>query len=544
MKNIDKVFLICALILAIFINSHYITGLFYDHDVAFRAYKTFKVATGAELFHLLRQDNKPPGINFIFLLAFSLFGRNFIGIQVFSLIFNLLSVILLYLLGKYLFSKITRFYSLLPLFFALFCSNESLQGQASQNATFAAPFVISGILFLGLAVKKKRSVFYAISGLLFGFGLAITQYAAAVFIAALVFSFILKTPLRKIILLSFSFIAPLLLVSVFLLFLGAFDDFFRFVVMGSYRYLINIPRLKGIYQFWTLQYIWSGLKAEIIIFGLFAVVGIAGALGRNRPMEKRLVAVWFIFSLVITASAGLHFAHHFILLLPSFLALSIMGFSDAWHAGVNSLKNNRILKKIFIVVMSFTLAYPFWDILAPFSKNHSLKDAFLLTERYERAEDKSKYVVLLLRESPGAGKRFLVSQYLKEHISSGEKVFIWDDTAGGAICLWLNRPNSCFWYNQPAFLPENFWNPFFITEKPGFDYEANQKRMIGQLKKEAPKYIITVDPVLALPGAYALPDLARQEREAFKDFFDILKRDYTVEKEIMDCRVYRLVNPG
>ncbi len=88
MKRIDRFFLILAIILTVFLNAHYISGLFYDYDIPAYASDTLSILRGNIWYSRYIWENKPPGINFIFLLAFYIFGKSFISIQIFALIAN------------------------------------------------------------------------------------------------------------------------------------------------------------------------------------------------------------------------------------------------------------------------------------------------------------------------------------------------------------------------------------------------------------------------------------------------------------------------
>lgn len=155
MRRLEILFLILAIVLTVFLHAHYMSGLYYDQDVAFYANSSLELARGKSLYSGFRSwGNKPPGINYIFLLAFSLFGPSFISIQIFSLIAKILTVVLFYLLAKTLLAKVIKFHYLLPLFYAVFSSSEAIQANASNLETFLIPFEIAGVLFFGVSRAK------------------------------------------------------------------------------------------------------------------------------------------------------------------------------------------------------------------------------------------------------------------------------------------------------------------------------------------------------------------------------------------------------
>lgn len=576
MKKVDIVFLISAIILTIFLNAHYISGLYYDHDVANYAYNTLKfckifrylINRGLFSFPLrniplnLTQSSAyslsgilPPGINFIFLAAFSLLGRSFTSIQIFSLIANVLSVFFLYLFAKYVLSKEIRFYFLLPLFYGLFSIQEAIQGHTSNAETFLNTFEIVSILFLGLAVKDKKNIFYLLSGFLLGLGFLIKQSAFATFVAGLVFIFAVKIAckeslprfFKKIFFFAFLFLAPLLLISIYLLYVGMWHIFVRNPFLFSLGYIKNVSMIRNFYLLWALQKVWQVLKIEIIIFGSLALISIFYTLARWRKPERLLSLFWFIIPTLIISRTGFHFRHHFIEILAPLLTLSVMGISDLFNLAISLFERKRTFLKTFITLGICILVFPFFHLITPLIKKNKLTKSFLLTQRYLKSTNRDKYAKMLLNESYDAGRRFLIAQYIKEHTNKEDEILIWDHLGGGSIYIWSERDNSLFFGTKAGFLPEELRDPptraiLNSLNSKKDNYKLKQKFLLQKITNKPPIYIVVIKSALPIPNApFFASQMISLEKKTFKGFFDFLEKNYHLEKDIMGCLAYRLV---
>jgi hypothetical protein len=221
-----------------------------------------------------------------------------------------------------------------------------------------------------------------------------------------------------------------------------------------------------------------------------------------------------------------------------------MGLSDIYGLAKQMFEKKRILLKIFISLGIFILALPFFHLITPLIKKHKPENSFFLTQRYLSSADKTKYTKLLMDESPDAARRFLLSQYIKEHTTKEDEIFVWDNLGGCSIYLWSGRDSALFYPNKVLFLPEELRDPptRAILSNKAINYKLNQKFLLRKLISKPPVYIVVVKSALPMPNA---PFLASQmvdlEKAAFKDFFDFLDRNYNLEKEIIGCLAYRRI---
>jgi 4-amino-4-deoxy-L-arabinose transferase-like glycosyltransferase len=556
MRRIEIWFLVLAVVLTIFLHAHYMSGLYYEQDVAFYANSTLELSRGKSLYSGFRNwGNKPPGINYIFLLAFSLFGPSFISIQIFSLIAKILTVVLFFLLAKILLAKGIKVYYLLPLFYAVFSSSESIQAHTSNLETFLIPFEMAGILFLGIAARKKKNAYYFLSGAMLGLSFLIKQSGLIVYLGGFIFIIILKILnresgrvfLRQSVLFLSAFLIPLLFLFRHLssLGVGAWERFIKNVFVSNIAYIKNISIIRNIYMSWSVRQVWNGLWPEIIIFGLLALIGLIGSLIRFKKTQRLLALSWFLAMVVIFSRVGLHLRHHFIEILPPFLMLSVIGVSDIWQ-GVGSLfKEKKSLLRLFAVSGTLILIIPYLHVITTLVKKRSLENSFFITQRYLKSADKGKYARRLLGESHDAGRRFLISQYVLERTAKEDKIFVWDGLGAGSVYLWTQR-GPVTSTSKFTYLPLETIGPIgaFLYRDPSLHpYKDFQQRLLKGLSRVRPIYIVVIESALPMPFApFSSSRMLSLEKKAFKEFFDLLETDYHLEKEIRGCFVYRLAS--
>ncbi len=505
MRKKELLFLLSAWLFIMLLHSYYLKERYYVIDVAGYAYNTLEVMNGhgwyASTWH-----NKPPGINFIYLIAFSIFGKSFISTQIIALLANILSAFLMYLIGRYLLYEEIRLFFLLPISFALFCVSAALDGHTANADTFMAVFEIAGILFLGLAYKNKKNTFYFMSGLMLGIAFMIRQAGLMTFIAGLIFIFVVKIIdkedvkflLSKLFIFIISFFVPLALLSIFFLWQGVFDKFIKYTFIIPYQYGKDMSVEARFMIIQSCKRIWNLLGIELIVFGIPALLGILYTLLKHsRTMI--LILIWFIICCFEICLFGI-FPHYYIQLIAPFVCLSVIGLSYIYQ----NILRKRILKVLFSILL-----------VVPYLHTTDL------------TINKGTQIM------PGEIQdRFLASQYIKKRTSPQDKIFVWDDIDGCSIYFWDSFTNITHFRVKYCFLPKDLMRPNYRALAG--DYKLNQKNFLSDLNKELPIYIVIVN------DNWYGPDYL--EKKAFLEFFDILEKRYAVEKKINTCIIYRLIS--
>lgn len=531
MKKNEVISLVLSASLIVFLHFFYFREICYDRDLAVYAYNSLSVLKGQGWYYTI-WHTKPPGINFIILAAFKLFGNSLKSIYLAALFFNLLSLFFIYLLSKLVLSKEMKLYFLLPVFFALIFAAEPFMTYAANTEVFLAPFEIGGILFLGLNQ-------YFISGLFLGMGFLIRQSGIYTFFAGLLFIVVInsleKDSFKKLIknLTRYitAFILPLVLISLYFLRLGVFDKFFdnSFILglrnMGEY--VVDI-RHKDLIS--TLNTFWSMFDFEIIFFGISALLGLYYAITR-KTKTSLLFSLWFV-AICSGLSISAIYRHHFIQLIAPLACISLLALWDDSGSFNMALKNNYSKRQLIcaLAIILFTLSF---RVARPFlTKTRVNFPSYVKEDRYFAAE------------------------YIKEHTSPQDKIFVWDSLNATSIILWSGRDSITRYYEKNAFLPfesKDNWVHYMRSEK---EYLINQKQLLLDIQQYRPKYIVVVksytqfirwkhlvkEDATASDWQKALQESIEAEKKAFPEFFQMLDTDYQLEETMFRCLIYKRVN--
>lgn len=520
MKKIEIIFLITSLVCIAFLHSYYFTELYYDRDLAFYAYNSLNILEGHDWYSNWG-DPKPPGINLIILAAFSLIGKSFKSIYWAALFFNLLSVFSLYLFAKLILSKEVRFYFFLPFFFILFFGSEVLKTYSANTEVFLATFEIAGMLFLGLNQ-------YLISGLLLGLGFLIRQTGLFTFIAGVIFLIALKMSdktsfrllIKNLAIFFAAFTLPLILISAYFLYKGIFNKFLNITFISNLRYsaeyLINIRQRD---LFFTKKLLWNGLSFEIILFSLFSLFGLFYAFIIRRTKISLFIGIWFLVICAGLLITGIY-PHHFVQIIAPLSCISLLGVSAMFEEIKVLFKNKVYLRIISIGILIVVLFIPYVRLGRPF----------------------------ITKERPvwyahGAEDRFHTASYIKEHTAPEDRIFVWDNFDSGAIYLWSERRNATIFSSKATVLPSELIEYWVRLKK---DFRIYQKKLLVELHQKLPKYIILVsDYRVVIDKTGAVMAEAKDfniERNVFSEFFQVLDKEYLLEKNIGACSIYRIKN--
>lgn len=530
MKKFEIIFLLFAVSLIVFLHFCYFKEIYYDCDLSGYAYNSLSVLKGMGWYYTTWHP-KPPGINFIILAAFKLFGNSFKSIYLAALFFNLVSLFFIYLFSKLILSKETKFYFLLPIFFTLIFVAEPFHTYAANTEVFLATFEIGGMLFLGLNQ-------YFISGLLLGAGFLIRQSGAYTFLAGLIFIIALyfskktalKTFIHSLINFAVAFMLPLILISIYFMRLGVLDKFldnsFVYNLKNMGEYLVNVRQKDLIF---TAKFFLNKFDYGLIFFGILSLLGIFYAMV-HRTKVSILIGTWFTVSCVGLLINAVY-RHHFIQLIAPLACISVLGLSENSEDAGILLKNSYVRNRAILIFAATLFIYSF-RLLIP-------------------TTDKSLLYV------EGAKDRWLAAAYIKENTSAQDKIFIWDDLNLGSIVLWSERDNIIVFHEKYAFLPlelRDYWVPYVK------DYKLNQKQLLLKISEKAPKYIIIVLDYgqairwrslikkdsfnLLSEWETAKVKALEMEKNAFSDFFRIVDKEYELEKEIggNQIQIYRYKN--
>jgi len=317
---------------------------------------------------------KFPGIYFIYAGILWLFGETHTAIHFCLLIFNVLSIILLYIFARTAYDDWVAVASAGA--FALLSMSYHVQGFWANAEHFILPFVICANILLLYGLKKNRIHYFLISGISFGCAALVKQQGA--FFGIFGFTTILislwqnkifnkKIYWKYILAFTGGIIIPLLLCFFYLAHAGVLEKFFlwTFVYAKEYSSIQSIDdiRFNFIGGFQSLFYFAS-------LIWIIGVVGFITLFFCRYNIESRVLTLGMLFAGIIALSVGFYFrAHYFVLVLPA--AALLFGIGLRFIFQIFSSASSPIVRyfpPVFTVTITIlgTIA-AHWDVLYQFS---------------------------------------------------------------------------------------------------------------------------------------------------------------------------------
>jgi 4-amino-4-deoxy-L-arabinose transferase-like glycosyltransferase len=270
---------------------------------------------------------KLPGIYAAYALVLTLFGQDQTGVHLGLLAMNLVSIMMVSLLGRRLAGPVAGIGA--GAVFALLSMGQPVQGVFANAEHFVLAPALAGLLTLLFAVDSKRPWLLLLSGVLLGMGVLVKQHGAFFVVFAVCYLLLdrwlvrgrLADGLRQGMLLFCAALLPYLLTCLLLLKAGVFPQFWFWTVQYAKAYASQVP--------WGVA--WGNLSdragtivAASPLLWLAAAVGcILVAVVKDRQTDKRSFVVGFAIASFLAVCPGLFFRpHYFILLLPAAAVLA------------------------------------------------------------------------------------------------------------------------------------------------------------------------------------------------------------------------------
>ena len=263
---------------------------------------------------------KFPGTYYCYALIMSVFGQSTAGIRFGLLLFNLGTLVFLYLVTKKLFNSFTALIAVLTT--GLLLLSPSVLGQAAHATHFVTFFMMGGTWFLVTATEKKRGIYFLLSGVMMGLAFIMKQSGIffIVFGALIILLNSLQAtrPLRKslpeflIYCLGVFLVIGVLFIVIYLN--GVFQKFWFWTIIYPEVYSSRIP-LTDAWGTFT--------KMFLLVAGVYSIFWVLAGLGHitlffSKPVKaSRLFVVLFVVCSFLPAVPGFYFRqHYFVPLLP------------------------------------------------------------------------------------------------------------------------------------------------------------------------------------------------------------------------------------
>ena len=303
---------------------------------------------------------KFPGTGMAYAVMMAIFGQTAIAIHLGLLVINVVTCVLVFLLGRQLFGLTAGRVGSAS--YAVLSLGIPVLGLACHATHFVMLFAVAGLLVLTSQLDRKTHIFA--SGTLFGMALLMKQPGALfVFFGA---SYLLcndicrgrnmkETFLRAMVFITAA-ILPLGITCLVLWHAGVFDRFWFWTIDYAREYGGEVTLSRGIGLF--VQNSWRVIGSAWELWLLAAYGLIIGLYQRATRTSTGVVAGFLFFSL-LAMCVGLFFReHYFILILPAVSLLVGVALSQLRE---QVTKCSALIQPLPMIIVFAVLMLPVWQ---------------------------------------------------------------------------------------------------------------------------------------------------------------------------------------
>ena len=276
-----------------------------------------------------------PLISGLYAIIISLFGQTAAGVHAGLLVLNLMTTVLLFLVGRKLFGPLVGL--LAAAFFAVLDVSPTVQGFSANREQFLIFFAVAALWVLLVALERRRAVLFFLAGVLMGLAFLIKQHGAAFILFGglyLVYRRLdladrarRRVHLREALLSGLSYSVGVFgcywLVCLFYLSQGEFGRFWYRTVVYPKSYASSLTFEQGsvllkermVDIFGAAPVIWC-----LVLVGLTALIWC-----RRIRMQLGLLLGLAVFSSLAVLPGYYFRPHYFVLLLPAAALLAAGG---------------------------------------------------------------------------------------------------------------------------------------------------------------------------------------------------------------------------
>ena len=258
---------------------------------------------------------KFPGVYGAYALIMALLGQTIAGIHVGLLLLNAGTVVLVYLLGRRVFSRTAGIAAAAA--YALLSVGIGVLGTQTHATHLVVAAAIGGTLLLLRAVERESPVELFASGLLYGIAILMKQHGVffAFFGALVLFAYRRRRMAvfaRDLAILVIGTVVPVGLTALALWRAGVWDKFWFWTITYSREYVMETSFSTGMALF---SETFPKVVGANVLLWLFAAVGLVA-------VRSRFAAALLVISFAAVCP-GLYFReHYFVLMLPALALLA------------------------------------------------------------------------------------------------------------------------------------------------------------------------------------------------------------------------------
>lgn len=310
----------------------------------------------------LAYSMKFPGTAGVYALLMSVFGQSTIGIHIGLVLINLITVGLIFLLGRELLDELggmtaAASYSVLSLM-------PHVLGQAAHATHFVVLFAVAGTVALIRALDRQSRRLIFTSGFLFGLALLVKQPGLlfVLFGSIYLLSRDWRAPLdaKKISSRNLLFLAgasaPIFFTGFALWSAGVFDQFWFWTIKYAGQYGSQVPFGEGLQ---ILAGHFRGVLGTAWPIWAIAAIGLIACVISPAVRNRAGFLVTFAFFSALAVCPGFYFRpHYFILFLPAVSLLAGTGVLAALDALRTGGRNFQIA---LLLIFALCPAWPLWS---------------------------------------------------------------------------------------------------------------------------------------------------------------------------------------
>jgi hypothetical protein len=347
-------------VLAVLVARIRLAGLPLERDEGEYAYGGQLLLLGIAPYKLA-YSMKLPGTAAAYALLMSLLGQSPSAIHIGLAFVNLVTIALVYFLGRDLFGRIGA--ASAAACYAVLSLMPHVLGTAAHATHFVVLFGAGGTLLLRGSLDRKSLSLILATGFLFG--LAILMKQPGLFFAVFALSWLAvhdwraRLGLRTILCRSVSFLVgasiPCLVTALLLWKAGVFGNFWFWIFKYATQYGGEVTLREGFQLFGGHIVGVIGTAWPIWALGFLGLIGLA--LNRSLRAVAGFLIIFAMFS-ALAVCPGLYFRpHYFILFLP---ALSLICGAAVVAAQKKIFSNTKIGGLFVCLVFAGCLAFPLW----------------------------------------------------------------------------------------------------------------------------------------------------------------------------------------
>ena len=351
-----------------------------------------------------------PGVFIIYALTFLILGQTIFAIHFCLLVATLITIVIIFLIGKKLFDPLTGIIS--GATFGLLGLNPYAQGLFSHGEPFTMLFICSGVYLLLLSIDSEKKILFLWSGLFFGLGLLIKQNIFVFIglpIVYLCWSLLKKPRLKRkfyldaIFYFTFGYFLPLAVFFIFCLITGSLEQMFFWTFIMPTEMTPPISISRAVYQFKILTL--PIIKSSPLFFGVAAIGLLSPLWDKSSRLAVLFIAIFLVFSF-FTMSLVFYFrAHYFLCLFPATALLTGVGFYSM----------NNLIKKISLRRINPIITAVFVFIFFSYS---------IFDQRKFFFQTKPETVSRIIYGNNPFPESLVIADYIKEHSSPSDKIAI------------------------------------------------------------------------------------------------------------------------